>query len=218
MHSRRSSECQELQQTDVVARIQLLNINEISREVDITYSTSQPGLQELNFELPEGASILPDKKEAGDNPPYYDFSTQTQRNFTVTSEDGNNHSNYTLNMYKIKLPLEYSLKTCGEINPYHILYITDINGIMQWASGNPGYKLCGMAKSAEDYPTVQTSGGKEGKCITLTTRSTGSLGSMTKMPIAAGNLFVGSFDATSAVIALYKQRSSDLPSPANLFV
>lgn len=182
--------------------IQLLNINEISREIDIyVFDGANTAAQELNFELPEGASIVPDKKEAGDNPPYYDFSTQTQRNFTVTSEDGNNHSTYTLNMYKIKLPLEYSFENLREINPYHILYITDINGIMQWTSGNPGYKLCGMAKSAEDYPTVQTSGGKEGKCITLTTRSTGSFGSMTKMPIAAGNLFVGSFDATSAVIA-----------------
>lgn len=183
------------------ANIQLLNINDISHEVEIyVFEGANISAQELNFELPDGATIAPDETEDGDQPPYYDFSTKTTRNFTVTSEDGSNHSTYSLNIYKIQLPLQYSFENLREITPYHILYITDINGIIQWASGNPGYKLCSMAKSAEDYPTVQTNDGKEGKCVTLTTRSTGSFGSMTNMPIAAGNLFVGSFDATNAIL------------------
>lgn len=187
------------------ANIQLLNINEISRDVDIyVFDGSNIAAQELKFELPEGATIAPNEAEAEDNPPYYDFSNKAKRNFTVTSEDGANHSTYSLNIYKIQLPLEYSFENLREITPYHVLYITDINGIMQWASGNPGYKLCGMASSAQGYPTVQTNEGKEGKCVTLTTRDTGSFGSMTKMPIAAGNLFVGSFDASNAVIAPLK--------------
>lgn len=187
------------------ANIQLLNFNEISREMEIyVFDGANIAAQELNFELPEGATISPNEAEAGDNPPYYDFSTRNKRKFTVTSEDHSNQATYSLNLYQIKIPLTYSFENLREINPYHVLYITDIDGIMQWASGNPGYKLCGMAKNAQDYPTVQTEGGKEGKCVTLTTRDTGSFGSMTKMPIAAGNLFVGSFDATNAVVAPLK--------------
>ena len=41
--------------------------------------------------------------------------------------------------------------------------------------------------------------GKEGKCVKLETRLTGSLGALVKMPIAAGNLFIGEFDMTNAL-------------------
>ena len=44
-----------------------------------------------------------------------------------------------------------------------------------------------------DFPTSQADGGVSGKCAKLTTISTGSLGAMFGAPIAAGNLFLGSF-------------------------
>ena len=74
---------------------------------------------------------------------------------------------------------------------------------MQWASGNQGYNLCGMATNAIQYPTSQADGGVEGKCVKLVTQSTGTFGMNTnpKMPIAAGNLFIGSFNMTYAIIA-----------------
>ena len=38
-----------------------------------------------------------------------------------------------------------------------------------------------MAKTPEDYPTVQVNGGVNGgKCVKLTTKDTGSFGSMVK--------------------------------------
>ena len=186
------------------ANIQLININEISREIDIfVFEGSNVEVQELNFTLSDGATISPDQSQSKDNPPYYDFSTEKERTFTVTSEDGSNKATYTVNLYTIELPLKYSFENLREINPYHVLYLTDVNGIMQWASGNQGYNLCGMATNAIQYPTSQADGGVEGKCVKLVTQSTGTFGMNTnpKMPIAAGNLFIGSFNMTYAIIA-----------------
>ncbi len=64
---------------------------------------------------------------------------------------------------------------------------------MEWASGNAGYAMTGVAKTADDYPTFQITDGKVGKCLSLVTRSTGFFGQIAGMPIAAGNLFIGSF-------------------------
>lgn len=59
------------------ANIQLININEISREIDIfVFEGSNVAAQELNFTLPDGATISPDQSQSKDNPPYYDFSTE----------------------------------------------------------------------------------------------------------------------------------------------
>ena len=65
-----------------------------------------------------------------------------------------------------------------------------------------------MAKSPFDYPTLQTEG-YIGKGIRLETKSTGDFGEKVKMPIAAGNLFIGTFivkDALRDAKAAYKIR------------
>ena len=186
------------------SNIQLININDLSREIDVfVFEGADITAQELNFMLPDGATIHPDQPQSHDNPPFYDFSTEKKRKFTVTSEDGSNKVTYTISLYTIELPLKYSFENLREINPYHILYLTDVSGLMQWASGNQGYSLCGMATNATQYPTVQADGGVSGKCVKLVTQSTGVFGMNTnpKMPIAAGNLFIGSFNMTYAIIA-----------------
>ena len=55
-----------------------------------------------------------------------------------------------------------------------------------------------MAKSPFDYPTLQTEG-YIGKGIRLETKSTGDFGEKVKMPIAAGNLFIGTFIVKDAL-------------------
>ena len=45
--------------------------------------------------------------------------------------------------------------------------------IMDWASGNIGYAILGMAASPEEYPTAQSADGVIGKCLKLSTRSSG---------------------------------------------
>ena len=68
-----------------------------------------------------------------------------------------------------------------------------------WANGNGGYALVGIAKKPEDYPTAAHEDGVNGMCARLETRRTGSFGDMVKMPIAAGNLFIGTFDTKIAM-------------------
>lgn len=70
--------------------------------------------------------------------------------------------------------------------------------MLQWASGNPGFNLTGMARSPLDYITIQSQG-YIGKGAKLETKSTGSFGAGVSMPIAAGNLFIGSFEVGNAL-------------------
>ena len=64
---------------------------------------------------------------------------------------------------------------------------------MDWGSGNAGFLITNQDAKAEEYPTSQADGGVVGKCAKLQTVSTGSFGKMVNAPIAAGNLFTGSF-------------------------
>lgn len=89
-------------------------------------------------------------------------------------------------------------------NSYQEFYETDESGkeSMTWASGNPGFALTGIGGDKPDYkifPTYQAEEGYKGKCLILTTRKTGWLGSSVNMPIAAGNLFIGTFDVLNAL-------------------
>lgn len=56
-----------------------------------------------------------------------------------------------------------------------------------------------MANSRIDYPTVQVTNGFKGKAVKLETRNTGDFGAMVKMYIAAGNLFIGTFEVENAL-------------------
>lgn len=67
-----------------------------------------------------------------------------------------------------------------------------------WSSGNPGYDLTRDNIGIQEYPTVAIDNGVQGKGLKLTTRATGW--NMMKMPIAAGNLFIGTFNASKAAM------------------
>lgn len=56
-----------------------------------------------------------------------------------------------------------------------------------------------MTDNRTGYPTQQIAEGFRGKGLKLTTCDTGSFGAMVKMYIAAGNLFIGSFDLANAL-------------------
>lgn len=166
--------------------------------------------QELIFTLPEGAVIEADDKLGNDNGEnVYDFSEGNHaRTFTVTSENGEYKAVYSIQIILTELPTDYRFEQLQE-NRYNgydtFLEETeptspqDTKKILQWSSGNPGFKLTGMSKSRTDYPTVQSADGYRGNCVKLETKDTGSFGEMVKMYIAAGNLFIGSFDLDNAL-------------------
>ena len=196
------------------SNIQLANINTYSKTVSIYVSKSTDlSALEIKFELPDGASINPVNALANDDAPKYDFSTskvpitseqtleQYQRMFKVTSESGTTEAVYTITVIKSEPPTEYHFENIEDgNNNYHIFYEFNQQKaeMLQWASGNPGFQLTGMGKNTMDYPTLQTQG-YIGKGVKLETKGTGSLGLTVGMPIAAGNLFIGSFEVGNAL-------------------
>lgn len=190
--------------------VQLANINADSKVIDIyVHKGADLSKQTLEFSIPEGASIKVNDQKSGDTGSTYDFSEASRsRKFTVTSEDGKWKPIYTVNVIPAELPSSFHFEELLQSanTPYEIFYefeqgtSQDISKVLQWSSGNPGYKLTGMAKNAADYPTVQITDGYRGKGAKLETCATGSLGAMVHMYIAAGNLFIGSFDPTNALV------------------
>lgn len=194
------------------ANVQLVSIDTENKKIDL-YVPRQAShsLQELKFTLADRASIEATPQLDTDKPliDLYDFSESGSRTFTVTSEDQAFHTPYLIRLVDTELPLAYSFDhlLANSSAPYDILAERQTvvgenhDRVLQWVSGNPGYKLTGMAKGREDYPTVQTPDGRNGMCVKLETRTTGSFGMMLnpKMPIAAGNIFVGSFDLSNAL-------------------
>lgn len=194
--------------------IQLSTIN-TSRKTASIYVSKSTDLSalEINFQLPDGASIEPVDAAANDDAPKYDFSSsqvpitpeqtleQYRRNFRVTSESGTTEAIYTITIIKSELPTKYhfeNIEAGSQI--YHEIYeLNPEKGqMLQWASGNPGFKITGMATSPTDYPTIQSEG-LVGKGVKLETKFTGFNGAIVNMPIAAGNLFIGSFNVGNAM-------------------
>ena len=166
---------------------------------------ADPSKININFNLPAGASIVPVQRFTENGINTYNFKDENPRLFKVTSEDGAFSATYTIRLWQTEMPFTYDFETLSSDNPYH--KFTEDNPSsgtiirrLELASGNPGFELTKMAKAPDGYPTVQVNGGVDGgKCVKLETKDTGSFGSMVKMYIAAGNLFIGSFEVGQAL-------------------
>ena len=166
---------------------------------------ADPSKININFNLPAGASIVPVQRFTEDGINTYNFKDENPRLFKVTSEDGAFSATYTIRLWQTEMPFTYDFETLSSDNPYH--KFTEDNPSsgtiirrLELASGNPGFEMTKMAKAPDGYPTVQVNGGVDGgKCVKLETKDTGSFGSMVKMYIAAGNLFIGSFEVGQAL-------------------
>ena len=155
----------------------------------------------LNFTLSDGATISP--------------ASGTIRNFTkpqtytVTSEDGEWDKIYTVTFYTSSIvepgqSVFYNFENVSYEESSKFKY-TVFNELaesgslaMSWASGNEGFNIINKNTNPSTYPTYQSNEGRTGKCLKLVTKSTGSLGEIFRMPIAAGNLFLGTFDVSNA--------------------
>ena len=157
------------------------------------------------FELTKGASIDPKTGSVHDftNPVYY----------KVTSEDQKWTRNYALVVEQKKPdpvdPLAPSIfhldnmklskgNNKGE-KKYHIPYENIDGREIDWSSGNGGFAIAVSSAAPTEYPTFIEKNGVKGNCVKLVTRSTGAFGAQVKMPIAAGNLFLGKFDISNAI-------------------
>ena len=134
----------------------------------------------------------------------FDFSEP--QTYCVVSEDGVWHKDYTVS-FEVPRPTDIFSFECyiyDDKNQYQCLLQPQTDGLLSasiWASGNGGYAMTGMAKVPEDYPTVFVEGGVSGCCAKLETKNAGDYGRRASKPIAAGNLFIGEFQALKAMLA-----------------
>ncbi|MDO5572159.1 MAG: PCMD domain-containing protein [Bacteroidales bacterium] len=148
------------------------------------------------FELTPGATIKPESGTVRD------FTHPQQ--YVVTSEDGNWNKVYTISFNMEEIKTKYSFENFELKDPdkekYYLFYE---NGETEkqyiWASGNGGFQMVNSLAQTDDFPTTIEKNGVSGYAAKLTTKKTGSLGNLVKMPLAAGNLFLGSFNAINAI-------------------
>lgn len=158
------------------------------------------------FNLTEGASItmLKDGAEVEANGAVRDFSSP--QTYIVHSQDGHWSKNYTVS-FSFPQPISlmgfehFELDKTGRYHEWHEVDATDPENPKRdyWSSGNPGFAMTGRGKTFDAYPTMSDPLGYQGNCVRLITRSTGSFGDLVHMPIAAGNIFIGTFDTKKAL-------------------
>ena len=155
----------------------------------------------VHFSITEGAAINPA------NGSLQDF-TAGPVTYTVTSEDGEYRRQYKVSFMEQRIIVDqttlYSFEhVVDSVNSmynnatYNVFYELGANGARDyiWASGNAGVAIVHSDFTPEQYPTSSTANGYQGKGVCLKTIDAGTLGRWMHKPIAAGNLFLGSFDA-----------------------
>ena len=167
----------------------------VRKSTDLTSLTPQ-------FRLTPGATIYPD------NGSEQDFSNGPIE-YTVTSEDKQYRRTYRINFMSSKDIMEYNFDHffffffSAPANKYYVLRDIDSEGnlLNNWGNGNPGFRFAKGSATPEEYPTVPANEQGHETCVKLTTSDTGDFGRKMKMPIAAGNLFLGEFDVSKALVA-----------------
>jgi len=179
-------------------------VNEIVIENDAVKIWLKPdvkmGILTPQFVISEGATISPASGTA------LNFTDSTQYTYTVTSQDGKWQKKYTIMLLSYSLTqtlfsFEHYEKATADAN-FQQFYEQNGNDKQYiWGSGNRGFAIVNGNLPAENFPTSSYANGKIGRGVKLTTSSTGTAGNLVGMPIAAGNLFIGSFDVSKALTA-----------------
>ena len=147
------------------------------------------------FIITDGAKIEPASGST------HDFSNGRQVNYRVTSEDGAWHRDYTVAFKPEKRVVGDTV--CFDFEQYSLdgkCYVwSDPNPYCTWATGNAGFAIARSSAKSDEYPSVPMAEGYDGAAVALETRDTGLFGVMGGMRLAAGNLFLGTFDATNAL-------------------
>ena len=182
-------------------------VNVLSDATEITFEMKEGADVSAvapQFRLTEGATVSPASGTV------HDFSDGRTVVYTVTSQDGSWQKSYNVSFRVAYNVSEYSFENTRLVDgaaggQYYEWSDLSSSGewMGNWATGNPGFNLSaqilGGTTPPEDYPSVSVSDGYIGKGVKLETKSTGDFGSIVSMGIAAGNLFIGEFDASKAL-------------------
>ena len=136
--------------------------------------------------------------------------------YTVRSQDGRFEKKYIVSFLRYLVPLNFDFERFSLDKTYSFTsFYEENNGARQeiWASANSLYSLfITDPKVPNAYPMSYTEEAQTGKyALALETKSTGFLGAMFNKPIAAGNIFIGSFDAQIATIKPLEATHFGLP-------
>jgi len=125
------------------------------------------------------------------------------RNYTtsqvsvVTAQDTRWKKIYTIsfNIDELSTAYFFDHAELTDKDRYYRFFTIGTNGdkIYDWASGNSGYVTVAGNKSPSEYPTTISEGRSGGLAAKMQTVYTSSFAAATGNPIAAGNLFLGSF-------------------------
>lgn len=171
----------------------------------ITFTVrSQANLTSMapTFRITEGATISPASGTVRD------FS-QGPLTYTVTSQDGQWSRLYTLRFnptyVTVKDTVAYDFEHYmlePENQAYYVWQEEQADGSLStvWASGNAGFILSMASAKPDEYPTYVVKKGRHGAAVGCTTRSTGPFGELVNRRIASGNLFLGKFDPSPALV------------------
>lgn len=169
------------------------------------------------FDITKGSVISPASGSV------HDFSNGPVT-YTVTSENKTWHRTYRVAFNRVTRSINdttcldfehFSLESSG--HKYYVWQRLLEDGTLSsdWGTGNAGFNLSMGSAKPNEYPTVPDPDGIDGYCARLTTRSTGPFGEMYNKRIAAGNLFLGSFDMASVLINPLKATRFGVPYDAS---
>lgn len=163
------------------------------------------------FILTEGATISPL------NGSTHDFSSGSVT-YTVTSEDGAWSRVYEVRFRTAEVVPDtvcydferFFLNSSGQYYEWSDLN-DDGTEANNWATANAGFALSRSTATWDEYPTVPIEDGYDGWCVKLETCSTGAFGEMVNKRLAAGNLFLGTFDISVALTSTLDATCFGLP-------
>lgn len=116
---------------------------------------------------------------------------------TVTAQDKQWKKVYTISFNVDELSTRYTFDDAEltDGDRYYRFFSFGSNGdkVYDWASGNSGYVTVAGNKTPLEYPTTLADGKNGGHAVKMQTLYTSSFAAATGNPIAAGNLFLGSF-------------------------
>lgn len=95
----------------------------------------------------------------------------------------------------------YYIEPKGKFYEWSDLFDGHERAVPNWATANMGFSTARGSAKPSEYPTVPVSNGgiDGGPHVMLQTCDTGKFGEMFNMPLAAGNLFLGTFDFSVAL-------------------
>ena len=121
----------------------------------------------------------------------------TAQTAVVTAQDPRWKKTYTItfNVDELSTVYNFNHAELTDKDRYYRFYTIGSNGdkVYDWASGNSGYVTVAGNKTPDEYPTTVATGRTGGLAAKMQTVYTSSFAAATGNPIAAGNLFLGSF-------------------------